>query len=120
MRHAGSGHKEVCVGQSQSGAQRGELYREAAAAAVRVVEQGAGGAVVDDMVVGIASAGADVERITSEGAGGRQCGEDRVLQFDAVVVDAEVGQGVAVGGGIEHTVKANGIVSGTASQGVIK
>ena len=66
-----------------------------AAEAVGIEQQRAGGAVVDDPVVGLGRGGAGVERARRERARGEP-GEHRVLEPDRVVGDAEVADRVDV------------------------
>src|SRR6185369_12168472 len=84
-----SNHSEIARREVEPGAQGGELHRRAGAVAVGVEEQLAGGAIVDDAIVGVAGLGAGDERARGEGAEAEP-GEHRIVERDLVAAGREI------------------------------
>ena len=101
---------------AKPGAQRRRTGRRRPADAVAVVEQRAGGAVVDDAVVGILRGGADHELAGRDVAEAERAREDRLVQQDRVVRHVEVGDAVDIGRGIERRVEQERVLSAEAGQ----
>ena len=76
---------EIGAGEHSPGGDRGEQDRGRAADAVGVVADLAGGAVVEDAVVGIDGGGAEPEGGGTDRAGGGDAGEDEPVEPDGVV-----------------------------------
>ena len=113
-------HKQIPQRQHGRARQRRELDRRAAAAAVRVVEQCAGGVVVDDPVKNIVGRRADLEHDRGERAGCQaKRGEDGIVQLDLVVHRREAADLVLVGGGIRRSVETVSVLTRIALQIVI-
>ena len=115
-----SNHKQIPQRQRRRARQRRKLDRRAAAVAVRVVEQCAGGVVVDDPVKHIVGRRADLEH-----RGGKRaysCAkryEHRIVQFDPVDGGNEADDLVLVCGGVWRGVEAVGVLTSIALKIVI-
>lgn len=79
------------MGQRQSSSNSGDLHRSTRAIAIGVVDQGAGRAVVNDVIVRIQCICADSESAGGQGACGRQSGENRILKLDRVIDHIKIG-----------------------------
>ena len=89
-----------------------------AAATVTVVEEGAGLVVVDDPVVGVVGAVADVEILGLQVAGAADPLEDFVVEPNLVLADGEVGDLVEASPP-DLSVEDEGVLAGPAGQDVL-
>src|SRR5205085_376860 len=96
--NSASDHHEVTGRQGRAAAERGELHGRAGAIAIGVIEEGAGGGVIDDPVVAIGRRRAGDERPGAERAHWSDPYEHRIVQQDLVRAGDEADNRVDIAG----------------------
>lgn len=119
MSSSGDGEEASVHGGSEASGKGGKDGGTTGGTAIAVVGEPAGGVVIEDAVVRGCGIKAETKCRGSERPGDGEGREDAVFEFDPVICRGEIGDGVAVGGGVEAAVESEDVVAGAAYEGVV-